>query len=417
MGGGMYYDSGGGGRRSWGGKLGRSGNESAGRHNWRLRYGSDEGGRTVNRDPVMLRAVDLAMSCLTLTCIVLSVLTLIVPYVPPARLGQLPVLALVAPLVYVVTVMTMLYWIIRWKWRRAAVTIVLALVGMMYAPRYFNPQFRRSYGDETYPQSAIKVMSYNLRCFFPDGWGPQYTTDSIAAFVGRFAPDVICFQEYLPADENMLHRFDSLLGDYRKKVLDEVDSPIAIYSRFRILGSERVAYLDADSMPQGKGMWADLLVGADTVRVFNVHLNSTSIKSADVDYIVNYRYMSDTARNSKIYDIIRRLNNNTVDRSYHVNALAEAIQATRHARILCGDFNDPPMSYAYNTLSHGMKDAFRECGRGYSHTYRGFFDLLRIDYALFDERRFDVWSYEVPDSVCWSDHLPVCVRAELRSEI
>ena len=417
MGGGMYYDSGGGGRRSWGGKLGRSGNESAGRHNWRLRYGSDDGGRTVNRDPVMLRAVDLAMSCLTLTCIVLSVLTLIVPYVPPARLGQLPVLALVAPLVYVVTVMTMLYWIIRWKWRRAAVTIVLALVGMMYAPRYFNPQFRRSYGDETYPQSAIKVMSYNLRCFYPDVREGDYTTDSIAAFVTRFNPDVICFQEYLMRNKAMRERFDSLLGDYRKTVLDAVHPPIAIYSRFRIVDSGRVAYTDADSLPKGKGMWADLLVGSDTVRVFNVHLNGTSINSNDADYIVNYRYMSDTARNRKLYGMVKRLNANTVNRSHHVDVLAEAICETGRAKILCGDFNDTPMSYAYQRLSRDMKDAFRECGMGYSHTFRGFFDLLRIDYAMFDEEHFDVMSYEVPDSVCWSDHLPVCVRAKLRLEL
>ena len=369
-----------------------------------------------SRDALPLRVADAVMTVLTAVLAVTAVLTMAVPCVMPARLGMLPVLAVVAPLTYVGVVMTMLYWIMRWKWRRASVMTVLAAAGLIYAPRYFNPQLRRVYGDETYPRAALKVMSYNLRRFFPDEPGPD-TTDSVAAFVGRFAPDVICFQEYLPADENTLHRFDSLLGDYRKKVLDEVDPPIAIYSRFRIIGSERVAYLDADSVPQGKGMWADLLVGSDTVRVFNVHLNSTSISSNDADYIVNYRYMSDSARNSKLYDIVRRLNDNTVNRSYHVNALAEVMQATRHARILCGDFNDTPMSYAYNTLSHGMKDAFRESGRGYSHTFRGFFNLLRIDYALFDERRFDVLSYEVPDSVCWSDHLPVCVRAELRSEM
>ena len=411
----MYYDYDRKGRRGRGDKSGRSGGTSD--LLGKFATGAGDGGRGVKRDPMTLRIVDLVMSCLTLACIVLSVLTFTVPNVPPARLGVLPVLAMVAPLVFVVTVLMMLYWIIRWKWRRASVMIVLVIAGLCYAPRYFNPQFRRIYGDETYPRSAIKVMSYNLRCFFPDNIADDYTTDSIAAFVKRFNPDVICFQEFLLNSRAMRERFDSLLGDYRKTVLDAVHPPIAIYSRFRIADSGRVAYMDADSLPSGKGMWADLLVGSDTVRVFNVHLNGTSINSHDADYIVNYRYMSDSARNTKLYGIVKRLNDNTVNRSYHVDVLAEALRETGRAKILCGDFNDTPMSYAYNTLSRDMKDAFRECGRGYSHTFRGFFDLLRIDYALFDERRFDVLSYEVPDSVCWSDHLPVCVRAELRGEI
>lgn len=380
-------------------------------------YNSAGGGRRPrNRGSLLMRTVDAAMTCLTAGLAAAMLLTLAVPYVNPARLGPLPVLALVAPILCVGVVIVMFYWIMRWRWRRAGVMMVLAFVGLLYSPRYFNPQLRRVYGEQTYPASALKVMSYNLRCFYPND-GALYTSDSVAAFVAQFNPDVICFQEYLPHGAQAAHRFDSLLGDYRKAVLTDVTPHIAIYSRFRITDSGRVAYMNADSLPQGKGMWADIVVAGDTVRVFNVHLNSTSISSNDADYIVNYRYMSDTARNSKLWDMARRLNINTVDRSYHVDALAEALGSTRHARILCGDFNDTPMSYAYNRLSHGMKDAFRECGHGYSHTFRGFFDLLRIDYAMFDADRFEVVSYEVPDTVCWSDHLPVCVRAELRSEI
>ena len=374
-------------------------------------------GRTAQGDGVWWRMVDAVMSCLTAVVTLTSLLTLVVPYISPARLGLLPVLALVAPLVYVAVVIVMLYWIIRWKWRRASVMIVLMAVGLLHAPRYFNPQFRRIYGEETYPRSALKVMSYNVRCFFPDDTSADYTTDSVAAFVSKFSPDVICFQEFMTHGDEIRHRFDSLLGDYRTSILDEVDPPIAIYSRFRIAGTGRVAYMDADSLPKGKGMWADLIVGSDTVRVFNVHLNGTSINRDDADYIVNYRYMSDSARNSKLYDMVRRLNTNTVNRSYHVDELAAAMRSVDRAKILCGDFNDTPMSYAYHTLSRDMKDAFRERGRGYSHTFRGFFDLLRIDYALFDEAHFDVVSYEVPDTVCWSDHLPVCVRAELRRDM
>ena len=59
-------------------------------------------------------------------------------------------------------------------------------------------------------------------------------------------------------------------------------------------------------------------------------------------------------------------------------------------------------------MSDGLQDAFRACGSGYSHTYRGFFNTLRIDYIL-SSGALEPLSYEtVP--VDYSDHHPVLVR-------
>jgi endonuclease/exonuclease/phosphatase family metal-dependent hydrolase len=59
-------------------------------------------------------------------------------------------------------------------------------------------------------------------------------------------------------------------------------------------------------------------------------------------------------------------------------------------------------------LARGLNDAFSEAGEGYSYTFRGFFDALRIDY-VFSSDEFETLSYEVP-KVPYSDHLPVLVR-------
>ena len=60
-----------------------------------------------------------------------------------------------------------------------------------------------------------------------------------------------------------------------------------------------------------------------------------------------------------------------------------------------------------------MQDAFSECGSGYSYTFRGFYNLLRIDYVLLSEG-LECVAYEVPE-VKLSDHLPVVVRFEKRT--
>ena len=88
--------------------------------------------------------------------------------------------------------------------------------------------------------------------------------------------------------------------------------------------------------------------------------------------------------------------------------------ATRTRRIVCGDFNDTPLSYTYRLMSRGLQDAFREKGRGFSHTYRGFYNTFRIDYVLVSDD-FEVLSYEVP-SVEFSDHHPVFVRLKYNSQ-
>ena len=159
---------------------------------------------------------------------------------------------------------------------------------------------------------------------------------------------------------------------------------------------------------------SDLRLDRDTVRVFCNHLRSTHIKSSDSDYLMNYRFLTDTASHEKLHSILSRLRYNSISRSHQVDSLSQLIAATPHARIVCGDFNDTPLSYTYRLMSRGLQDAFREKGRGFSHTYRGFYNTFRIDYVLVSDD-FEVLSYEVP-SVEFSDHHPVFVRLKYNSQ-
>ena len=161
-------------------------------------------------------------------------------------------------------------------------------------------------------------------------------------------------------------------------------------------------------------VWADLLVGDDTVRVVSNHLQSTGITAVDNAYITEHEYLLDTARESKIKSIVSRFHENAVLRADQVDSIRHHLntEAPRH-RIVCGDFNDTPISYTYRRMARGLNDAFSECGTGYSHTFRGFFGVLRIDYLL-SSSSFETLSYEVLDEP-WSDHLPLFVRLKKRS--
>ena len=95
--------------------------------------------------------------------------------------------------------------------------------------------------------------------------------------------------------------------------------------------------------------------------------------------------------------MIERLTENNRIRAEQADTLAALVAASPYPVIVCGDFNDTPVSYTYRTVARKLNDSFRKVGRGYSHTYRGFFDMLRIDYVLFSDE-FEALSYEVVDT-------------------
>ena len=255
-------------------------------------------------------------------------------------------------------------------------------------------------------------MTFNVRMFYGDDG--RSTVDSLAAFVDGCAPDILCLEEFSDRARGASFRFDSLLAPgyhravYSRESGGEGGVSLAVYSKYRIVGSGRVDCINEFDTTRTAAVWADLRLDRDTVRVFCNHLRSTHIKSDDGDYLMNYRFVRDTDRNEKLYDMLDRFRYNSISRSHQVDTLSRLIAASPYALIVCGDFNDTPLSYTYRLMSRGLKDAFRERGRGFSHTYRGFYNTFRIDYVLVSDD-FEVLSYEVPQ-VEFSDHHPVFVR-------
>ena len=302
--------------------------------------------------------------------------------------------------------MLTLYWIIRWRWVCAGAMLVVVVAGLFKVSLFWRPEIRRSYATETaFDRAAVKVMSYNVRSFY--GEDGRSSVDDILRLIEEQAPDLICLQEFNARLAEQSEEF-SLLGEKyeiahfgRTQAPDSVyGSTLTILSKYRILRSDTV-------LTPSSSVWADVIVGEDTVRVFNNHLRSTAINASDNQFITSHQFLSDTARETKIRSIVTRLRENSVLRAAQVDSIAQVVGATRTRRIVCGDFNDTPMSYVYRTMARGLRDAFRECGSGYSHTFRGFYNTLRIDYVL--SGGFEPLSYEVLP-VDYSDHHPVVVR-------
>jgi endonuclease/exonuclease/phosphatase family metal-dependent hydrolase len=80
--------------------------------------------------------------------------------------------------------------------------------------------------------------------------------------------------------------------------------------------------------------------------------------------------------------------------------------------VVCGDFNDTPVSYVYHKLRGDLKDAYVEAGRGLGGTYNGNLPSYRIDFILFDPS-FEAYNYK-RQTVKLSDHFPIMVTLDLK---
>ena len=85
--------------------------------------------------------------------------------------------------------------------------------------------------------------------------------------------------------------------------------------------------------------------------------------------------------------------------------IKEEINKSPYPVIVCGDFNDVPNSYAYETIGNGLQNAFEKKGFGLGRTFSGIASTLRIDNIFVDQQ------YRVNQFVCiskkLSDHFPI----------
>ncbi len=365
-------------------------------------YYYDKADREAKKSPLIMRIVDATISLLSLVALVAMWLALITSHYDPSASWIFPTVGLITPAIFVVTLLFALYWIIRWRLLYALLLALPLLIALPRVSHYARLETSKHY-DKIPSRGVVRVMSYNTKHFVdPEG---EVTTHEVAAFIEEQRADVICLQEF-NAKRFKEEDEPQLIKNYHRANVRE----LAIYSRYKII--EVSENLVSDEYDSGSGFWVDIVVSSDTVRIYNIHLHSTAITVQDDDYLSSMQFVGDTVREDVLRGMISRFRNTSIGRADQADSVAYSIRQSPHRVIVCGDFNDTPNSYAFRRISKGLQDSFQEVGEGYTYTYRGFMNLLRIDYILVEEPT-TVLSYEVIDSVKYSDHLPVMTTLKL----
>ncbi len=355
------------------------------------------------RRSLVMRIVDIIALAMSVVAFVAMILLIFTPSVNPSRSWIFPIVGLFTPAIYIYSALLALYWVIRWRWSYALFLIIPVAIATPRMSLYAQLQTSKKYEAKA-TRKEFKVMSFNTKHF--TDFAGQISTESAKAYIEEQNPDIIAFQEY---EKNRFKGAEQALERYNiVKVHNQ-----AIWSRYKILDSSEQLIIKDSLESAGSAFWADIIISSDTIRLYNIHLHSTSITSSDNDYISSMEFLGDSLRDDKFIDMLRRFKETSQWRAKQAETVAQSIAESPYTVIVCGDFNDTPNSYAYHKLSKGLNDTFAEQGEGYAHTYRGFMNLLRIDYVLVPPS-IEVISYDVGYDYLHSDHYPVITKLKIK---
>ncbi|MBL7812711.1 MAG: endonuclease/exonuclease/phosphatase family protein [Bacteroidetes bacterium] len=324
----------------------------------------------------LLRILRLITFPLTLLSGLLLTLSALVPFIHPSYSTWLQLLGLAFPILFLINVLWLFFWWFQLKFK-LIVPLCFLIFNLIGASKYV--QYTR---DRKPPAQSMKVSTYNCMLFgaYQNGW----FFDTIVSTLRNHGDDVVCLQEVY-AKKDLENHIRSLRknGGFKMYSLYRLtpDRPygMAILSKYRILKSGRI---DFPGNTGNMAMWADVERGTDTLRIYNVHLQSIRFRKSDYDF-VSQKNGTDYKKGSR--NLLLRMREAYEKRAAQAERVAAHLKQCPYPVVLTGDFNDVPLSYAYRTVSKDLLDAFTEAGNGIERTYKGPFPSFRIDYILFSK--------------------------------
>lgn len=356
----------------------------------------------------MKKILEVILKYLTYFLALLLILAYLSVHISPAHFWPLAFLGLGFPFILAVNIILLIVWLIKWKKIALLVTVVL-LLGFTHIKNTFPNFFREKTGLDVKNENDLKILSYNVRAFNIYEWmNDPNTNKGIFNFIRSEHPDVICIQEFFTSNKTEFspERYSRVFGEtpYNHIEFARRDNPksgfgIATFSRFPIVNKGVIFRRGGN-----QGMYTDILFDNDTVRVINCHLQSLNLKLRNYEFLDTLKIRYDEQHIREFQDLSMRIKTAFVKRAGQAKKISEAIERSPHPVVLCGDFNDTPVSYAYHKIKGNMRDAWEVAGRGLGNTYQGILSF-RIDYILY-QPYFTATDFERVKTQL-SDHYPI----------
>lgn len=316
-------------------------------------------------------------------------LSYILPYVSPNGFSVLAVLSLAVPFLILINILFLLYWLMNVR-KQLLLSLFVLIIGF----KHVGSLYKFSNSKHIEDSSNISLMNYNVRLFNLYEWiDDTNVQDEMEAFIKSESPDVISFQEYHPNEEIDLsfykYKYEKLSGK-------RVESGQAIFSKHPIINSGSIEFPNTAN----NAIYADIVKESDTIRVYNVHLQSLRIDAANDDI---------TKENSGW--LLKRASETFKMQQLQSELFLMHKKKSPYKIIICGDFNNTAYSYVYKEIKGDLVDAFAEAGNGFGRTFDFKYFPIRIDFILAD-KSFKINNFKTYDKKL-SDHFPILTKINL----
>ncbi|MBC8174025.1 MAG: endonuclease/exonuclease/phosphatase family protein [Chitinophagales bacterium] len=336
-------------------------------------------------------------------------------YTKPTALWWISFFGLAYFPIIIVNLIFLFYWLFV-KRKVFVILLIIVLMGWKAHASYFA----FAPGKKEDEENAMTILTWNVKgldAYNPDA--PYQNRDLMIQTISDAKPDIICLQEFNTyqneskekSNLEALLKATGLQHYYYFKAYENKKKTrsfgLIIFSRYPIQKTGVVEYNNVSKL--NTTIYADVDINGKTIRVFTSHLQSTQLTHRDLEFVQQTQESDSTQFDAE--RVAKKLNTAFQMRVQQCDSVANALEQSPYPVVLCGDFNDTPVSYTYQTVSENLQDAFLQSGLGIGGTFVAL-PFLRIDYMLFDEDVFTISGYKRIKTKT-SDHYPVVTMFQM----
>ncbi len=354
------------------------------------------------------KLIKLLFLTITIASVSMLLLSFFAWHVSPHRTALFSFIGLAFPLILTANVLCLIAWLLLKK-RKAALVIGISLI-ICYKP--ITTFFPLNIKKQTIPEKSLKVLSYNVMGFLRES--KKNSAHPLLEYIAKTDADIVCLQEYMisKTGKSLLTQSDvnKILIQYPYRSITGLEYSgkyhtygLACFSKYPITNTHEFTFKTSYN---GAAVYT-IDVDGETYLVSNNHLESNKISSSDKKLYSDFLTNRDSPTALKVTsNIRRRMGRGYRKRATQVQQISDYINHQKYDKLLvCGDFNDMPISYAYKKMKGELIDAYTSTGFGPGITYHEHLFLFRIDYILHSK---NLKAHKTTiDRVKFSDHYPI----------
>ncbi|MGL5682437.1 MAG: endonuclease/exonuclease/phosphatase family protein [Marinifilaceae bacterium] len=335
---------------------------------------------------------------LTLLVSILFIVSSYGGYLSPMVTGKYIIsLSLVFPVILLVMIGLMVMWWLISKRICALLLIVFAVC--LPAIWSYVPLNIINTDKDVVPD--LKVLSYNIH-----NGGKGVETD-LCAYIVQQNADIVALQEFVEPINGtgqvtkLLKKHYPFYKFSEKSRTRHNAQGLALFSKYPIKNSRSIGY---ESRKNSSVLYTIDMHKREMI-VVNNHFESTGISNADRSYLRNLVEGEQELREDVSLRVINTLATSSSKRASQADTVSSLIKNVNLPIIVCGDFNDTPLSYTYRVLASDLQDAYINKGAGPGFTFDTNPFMVRIDHILYNNG-LKALTCRVP-RVDYSDHYPI----------